>query len=488
LFVEAARLFSEKRSVTCRYDFNRPRMINIALSSRDPQLQPLLAPALGRDFHITANAGNERLKELLSNGSVDVLLLDLDTNYCGLEEQVALYNQIKESGIGVVVMTGDDERSAAIGLVQHGAHTYCRKPPVVRELRGLIRRAYEHTTLKREPLNSREHQPAGIPSDDVPGCDSLIGVSAAMRSTYELIHRVADLNASVLITGDSGTGKELIARAIHNLGHRAGLPFVAVSCGAIPETLIESELFGHEKGAFTGTVGTRTGYFEQAGSGTLFLDEIGELSLQTQVKLLRVLQQREFTRLGSGRSIPLKARILFATHRDLSRMVADHTFRLDLYYRINVMTIRAPALADHPEDIPLLAEHFLRQYSELYNKRMSSIALNTLAMLADYDWPGNVRELENVIQGALICADGPTILPRDLPERFREQQPVHDSDVTQVGTFERLLRDYKVKLATKAIEDCNGNKTLAARNLNISRAYLHRLIRLAEEPETVDAA
>jgi transcriptional regulator with PAS, ATPase and Fis domain len=169
-------------------------------------------------------------------------------------------------------------------------------------------------------------------------------------------------------------------------------------------------------------------------------------------------------------------------------MVADHTFRLDLYYRINVMTIRAPALADHPEDIPLLAEHFLRQYSELYNKRMSSIALNTLAMLADYDWPGNVRELENVIQGALICADGPTILPRDLPERFREQQPVHDSDVTQVGTFERLLRDYKVKLATKAIEDCNGNKTLAARNLNISRAYLHRLIRLAEEPETVDAA
>lgn len=464
-------------------------MIRIALSSRDPQLQPLLAPALGRDFHVTADAGSERLKELLWNGSVDVLLLDLDTDYSGLEEQIAFYNEISTSGVSVVVMTGDSARSAAIELVQRGAHSYCRKPPVVRELKGLIRRAYEHTTLKRQVAEKRETAPARVKSDDVPGCDALIGVSAPMRSTYELIHRVADLNASVLITGDSGTGKELIAKAIHNVGNRAALPFVAVSCGAIPETLIESELFGHEKGAFTGTTGTRTGYFEQAGSGTLFLDEIGELSLQTQVKLLRVLQQREFTRLGSGRPIPLKARVIFATHRDLARMVAEHTFRLDLYYRINVMTIKAPALAEHPEDIPLLAEHFLRQYSELYNKKMSGIALNTLAMLAEYHWPGNVRELENVIQGALICADGPTILPSDLPERFREQQhPVQDNDVPQVGTFERLLRDYKVRLATKAIEDCHGNKTLAARNLNISRAYLHRLIRLADEPEAIDAA
>jgi len=310
-----------------------------------------------------------------------------------------------------------------------------------------------------------------------------------MQGVYELIRRVANLNASVLITGDSGTGKELIAQAIHNLGDRAQSPFVAVSCGAIPETLIESELFGHEKGAFTGTNGTRIGYFEQAGSGTLLLDEIGELSLQTQVKLLRVLQQREFTRLGGTRTIPLKARVLFATHRDLSRMVEEKTFRLDLYYRINVMTIKAPALADHPEDIPLLAEHFLRRYSEQYRKPVQGLSLGALTVLANYGWPGNVRELENVIQRALIHADGETILPGDLPSQLREGDVFEgEHNLPQVGTFERLLQEYKVKLALKALEDCKGNKTLAAKSLDISRVYLHRLIRLAEQPHVLERA
>src|SRR5436305_5809935 len=200
-----------------------------------------------------------------------------------------------------------------------------------------------------------------------------------MTKVYELIRRVTNLNASVLITGESGTGKELIARAIHTLGERAKAPFVAVSCGAIAETLIESELFGHEKGAFTGTTGTRIGYFEQAANGTLFLDEIGELSPQTQVKLLRVLQQREFIRLGSSRAIPLRARVIFATHRDLSEMIAEGTFRLDLFYRINVMTIKAPGLADHSEDIPELAQFFVKQYSELSEKWVSGIAPNAMA-------------------------------------------------------------------------------------------------------------
>src|SRR5207248_4326439 len=183
------------------------------------------------------------------------------------------------------------------------------------------------------------------------------------------------------ISGESGTGKELVARAIHNLGDRSNSPFIAVSCGAIPETLIESELFGHEKGAFTGTNGTRTGYFEQAANGTLLLDEIGELSLQTQVKLLRVLQQREFSRLGSGRAIPLRARVIFATHRDLPLMVSEGTFRLDLYYRINVITIKAPALADHLEDVPILADFFIRHYSDLYNKRVRGLAPEARALL-----------------------------------------------------------------------------------------------------------
>ena len=335
---------------------------------------------------------------------------------------------------------------------------------------------------------TENRQDPGAP-EQAAGCDALLGASAAMNGAYNLIRRVANLNTSVLITGDSGTGKELIAQAIHNLGDRATSPFVAVSCGAIPETLIESELFGHEKGAFTGTTGTRIGYLEQAGNGTLLLDEIGELSLQTQVKLLRVLQQREFTRLGGARTIPLKARVLFATHRDLSHMVEEKTFRLDLYYRINVMTIKAPALADHPEDIPLLAQHFLTRYSEQYSKPMQGLSLGALTVLTNYDWPGNVRELENVIQRAIIQADGETILPGDLPDSVREGDLLEDEhNLAQIGTFERLLRDYKVRLALKALEDCKGNKTLAAKSLGISRVYLHRLIRPGEEPRAIHAA
>jgi DNA-binding NtrC family response regulator len=334
--------------------------------------------------------------------------------------------------------------------------------------------------MKRELEGRSRPTPAPVT------CHQLIGGSSPMRSVYDLIGKVANLNASVLITGESGTGKELIAQAIHSLGDRAKHPFVAVSCGAIPETLIESELFGHERGAFTGTTGTRIGYFEQAGNGTLFLDEIGELSLQTQVKLLRVLQQREFTRLGSSRPIPLRARIIFATHRDLKSMIAENKFRLDLYYRVNVMTIEAPSLADRPEDIAVLADHFITKYADLYCKPVTGITRAAVQMLDQYDWPGNVRELENVIQGAIIRADGNTIEPGDLPEAIRAAEGVRGDEYPRLGTFETLLREYKLKLAMKAVEDCSGNKTMAARSLDISRAYLHRLIR--PDVQAIDAA
>jgi DNA-binding NtrC family response regulator len=283
----------------------------------------------------------------------------------------------------------------------------------------------------------------------------------------------------------------LVARAIHNLGPRARAPFVAVSAGAIPETLIEAELFGHEKGAFTGTVGMRMGYFEQVGNGTLLIDEVGELPLQIQVKLLRVLQQREFTRLGSGRPIPLRARMLFATHRNLSRMVEERTFRLDLFYRINVMSIKVPSLADHAEDIPALADLFVCQYADQFQKRIAGIAPDAVSLLQAYDWPGNVRELENAIQSSIVRADDDVIQPGDLPEQFQQtRRAVADglADIESIhgGSFERMLRDFKFRVATKALENCNGNKTLAARSLDISRAYLHRLIRSQEDSGITD--
>jgi DNA-binding NtrC family response regulator len=305
-----------------------------------------------------------------------------------------------------------------------------------------------------------------------------------MQGVYQLVRSVTNLNAAVLVTGESGTGKELIARAIHNLGSRANKPFVAVSCGAIPETLIEAELFGHEKGAFTGTVGTREGYFEQAGDGTLFLDEIGDLSIFTQVKLLRVLQQMEFSRLGSSKLIPLRARLIFATHQDLAKLVVEGKFRQDLYYRINVMRIDAPPLQDHPEDIPQIARHFLKNYCHNFQKSIRDFDSQSLSMLQTYSWPGNVRELENVVQRAIILAQCDMIRPENLPLNMREENVAENvidiAGFHPPGSFERQLRDYKIRLAETAVRENHGNKTLAARSLCISRAYLHRLIRLAD--------
>ena len=450
-------------------------MIRIGLYSEDRKLQPLLASALGKEFQVLIESDEDGVDRMLSVGGCDVVILDLDSNHQSLKERLACSRRIAASQASSVVMADDGLRPTALELVRLGAHSYCRKPPSIRELKVLLRRAHENSSLKRK-LASMQQQ-----LEEVGSCDRMIGCSAPMRQVYDLVRRVANLNASVLVTGESGTGKELIARAIHNLGARSERPFVAVCCGAIPETLIEAELFGHEKGAFTGTVGTREGYLEQAADGTLLLDEIGELSLSTQVKLLRVLQQREFSRLGSSRLIPLRARLIFATHQDLGEMVAQGKFRQDLYYRINVIRIDAPPLQEHAEDIPTIAMHFLRQYSEMYEKPMEDIEPEAMALLQNYSWPGNVRELENVIQRAIIVAQDQSIRADDLPRNIHEEGVVNISDYQPAGSFERQLRDYKVKLAAAAVRDNNGNKTLAARSLSISRAYLHRLIRLAEQ-------
>jgi DNA-binding NtrC family response regulator len=449
-------------------------MIRIGLLSEDRTLQSVLSSALGKEFDVLLASTEDRNNRTLSAGGCDVALLDLDSDQDSLQQRMECSRRIIASQIPSVVMATDGLRATAAELVRLGAYGYCRRPPSIRDLKTMLLRAHENSSLKRE-LQSVQQRLEAISS-----CDRMIGTSPQMRQIYDLVHRVANINASVLVTGESGTGKELIANAIHNLGTRSGRPFVAVSCGAIPETLIEAELFGHEKGAFTGTTGARVGYLEQAGDGTLFLDEIGELSLSTQVKLLRVLQQREFSRLGSNRLTPLRARLVFATHQDLADMVAQGTFRQDLYYRINVMRIDAPPLQEHPEDIPQMAAHFLRQYSEMYQKPMTGIDSGATAVLQAYPWPGNVRELENVIQRAIIVARGECLRLEDLPCNLQEQNVVSIGDYHPAGSFERQLRDYKIKLAVTALRESNGNKTLAARSLHISRAYLHRLIRIAE--------
>ena len=429
---------------------------------------------------------------LCRDGDCDVMILDLHSHQDSLQARIECTQRLIASNVPAIIMADDGLRSTAFELVRTGAFGYCRRPPSIRDLKTMLSRAYENSALKQQlqTVQQRVEEPGS--------CDRLIGSSPQMQRVYQLVHRVTNLNAAVLVTGESGTGKELIARAIHNLGSRANKPFVAVSCGAIPETLIEAELFGHEKGAFTGTVGAREGYFEQAADGTLFLDEIGDLSLFTQVKLLRVLQQMEFSRLGSNKLIPLRARLIFATHQDLAKLVAEGKFRQDLFYRINVMRIESPPLQEHPEDIPAHRPAFPAPLCGRSSRsRWTRIEPDAMAMLQSYPWPGNVRELENVMQRAIILAPGQTVRAEDLNLKACRMTMTADfDDVVDIGdyhpagSFERQLRDYKIKLAVTAVRENNGNKTLAARSLCISRAYLHRLIRLAEpEPlaEPLDA-
>jgi DNA-binding NtrC family response regulator len=455
-------------------------MIKIGLYSEDRTLHPLLSSALGKGFQVLLESDEEGMNSLVSARGCDVMILDLNSNRDPSLERIECSRRLIASDIPSVIMADDGLRSTASELVRSGAFGYCRRPPSIRDLKTILNRAYENSSLKQQlqTVQQRLEEPGS--------CDQMIGSSPQMQRVYQLVRSVTNLKVTVLVTGESGTGKELIARAIHNLGSHSARPFVAVSCGAIPETLIEAELFGHEKGAFTGTVGAREGYFEQAADGTLFLDEIADLSLFTQVKLLRVLQQMEFNRLGSNRLIPLRARLIFSTHQDLAQSVARGKFRQDLFYRINVMRIESSPLRERPEDIPQLARHFLRQYGQRFQKPMEDIEPDALDLLLGYAWPGNVRELENVMQRAIILAPERTIRAEDLTLILQEDDVADTGDVVDIGdyhpagSFERQLRDYKMKLAVTAVRENNGNKTLAARSLCISRAYLHRLIRIAE--------
>ena len=455
-------------------------MIKVGLYTEDRLLQPLLASALGKDYLVLLAPDAKAMNSLVLGRKCDVLLLDLGSNQDSLQQRIEYSRHLIASSVPLVVMAGDDLRSTAFELLRNGAFGYCRRPPSIRDLKTLLSRAHENFSLKQQ-LQTVQQGP-----EEPAGCDRLIGSSPLMMRVYALVRSVANLNAPVLLTGESGTGKELIARAIHNLGSRSRRPFVAISCSAIPETLIEAELFGHQKGAFTGTVGAREGYFEQAADGTLFLDEIGDLSLFTQAKLLRVLQQMEFCRLGSTRLIPLRARLIFATNQDLPKLVVEGKFRQDLFYRINVMRIESPPLREHPEDIPAIARHFMRHYAQTFQKPMESIDPGALEMLRNYSWPGNVRELENVMQRSIMLAPGLNVRAEDLSLKIEKDDGAEFEDVVDIGdyqpdgSFERQIHDYKVKLALAAIRENNGNKTLTAQKLGVSRAYLHRLIRLAE--------
>ena len=305
------------------------------------------------------------------------------------------------------------------------------------------------------------------------GADTLIGDSRALLRVTEFMKRVAKGDSTVLIRGESGTGKELVARAIHANSLRPSNPFVAINCAAIPETLLESELFGHEKGAFTGAATTKKGKFESAGNGTLLLDEIGEMAPLLQAKLLRVLQQREFERLGGTRLLPFNARVIAATNKNLEQAIEAGEFRSDLYYRLNVVSVALPPLRERPEDIPALALHFANKFAAKCKRGFKGISAEARSLLMQYNWPGNVRELENAIEHAIVLGLTDEILPEDLPEALLDEQ----SSEVAAALYHKTLHRTKRQMVIRAMSDAKGNHIEAARLLGIHPKYLHRLIK-----------
>jgi two-component system nitrogen regulation response regulator GlnG len=430
---------------------------------------------------LTAGSAADGLALVKSDGP-DVAVLDI-----GLEDQsgLELFKRIHEVDpkLPVIFITGHGTTANAIEAMRLGAFEYLLKPLELEELIDLVERAFEISRLMRVPAVI----PEGPQEPD--SADAFIGRSPAMQQVFKSIGRVAPQSVTVLILGESGTGKELVARAIYHYSDRAAGPFLAINCAAIPETLLESELFGHEKGAFTGADRRRIGKFEQCRGGTLFLDEIGDMTPLTQTKILRVLQGQAFERLGGNELIETDVRIIAATNRNLEQMVADNTFRGDLYYRLNVYTIALPPLRERSEDISLLADHFLRVYGQQLRKEIHSIAPSAMEVLMRYPWPGNVRQLQSVIKQSLLQAAGSVLLSEFLPgfllHESNEQTDASDPRLDELGAYiqrrltvgaNSLYDDVRSvvdrRLLSEVMAYSNGNLSQAARYLGISRATL----------------
>jgi DNA-binding NtrC family response regulator len=370
----------------------------------------------------------------------------------------------------VILLTAHGSIETAVSAMREGAYDYMTKPVDPRRLRVLVEKAVEKVQVNREVTVLRRQL------KESRGLGPLLGVSPTMQEVYRLVEMAAASPAPVLILGETGTGKELVARTIHQLSSRAKGPFVAVNCSAIPETLLESELFGHEKGAFTGAMARRPGYFELADGGTIFLDEIAEMSSNLQAKYLRVLQDSQVRRIGAHDEVAVDVRIICATNKDVVKAVQDGAFREDLYYRVNVLTIPLPPLRRRPEDLGLLAEAFMTEFNDKYSRQVRGVDAAALKLLQDHSWPGNVRELRNVIERAVVSCDDGIITPESLPLAPLGAAPAERANVVvlPVGT---TLDDGEKQLILRTLQSVNNNKTRAAEILGTTPKTLHNKAR-----------
>ncbi len=425
-----------------------------------------LRNALDADFDVYVAADADGAMKTMEAMPVDVLLTDLRL---GGEDGMSLIGralQLSKPPV-CIMMTAYGSVDAAVEAMRKGAYDFVTKPVNIDRLELLIKRALKDRATREENRELRERVGRQMT------IGGMIGRSPVMTEVFDTIKQVAPSKATVLIQGESGTGKELAAHAIHHLSPRAKEKFLAVHCAALAPELLASELFGHEKGAFTGAFERRIGRFEQAKGGTLFLDEIGEIDASTQVKILRVLGERTFERVGGSQTLQADVRLIAATNKDLAKLVAEGKFREDLYFRLHVVPLTMPPLRDRKVDIPLLVDAFLKESATENGKAYRELVPEAMTAVLDYDWPGNVRELRTAIEHGVVMATGPRITLRDLPATLRNGKPV--SPTTTSGGLN--LQETETALILRALEDCRGNRTDAAQMLGISRRTLHRRLK-----------
>jgi DNA-binding NtrC family response regulator len=427
--------------------------------------------ALTSDYRVLQASSREEACTLINDEDIEVVVSDLHLppHTDDLVEGLALIDvaRAQDPPLQVVVITGSDSKRAALEAVKRGAYGFFEKPLDSAELMHIVNQAARMRQLEIENRRLRDALARS------PGFLHLLGTSRSLERVLKQARSVATTSATVLLTGENGTGKEMLARAIHQESPRASGPFVGVSCAALPETLIESELFGHERGAFTSAIQSRKGRFELANGGTLFLDEVGELSAAVQVKLLRAVQEREFERVGGTKTLTVDIRLIAASNRDLEKEVKEGRFRQDLFFRLNVVPLALPPLRDRPEDIPLLAAHFATKSAEKHGQPTPELAPELIEVLQEYEWPGNVRELENLLERLVVLSSGPPLGIEFVPEKMLRALP--GTNVTDESTLEGAVASLKRRMIVNALQT-EGNKVAAAKKLGISRSYLHRLI------------
>lgn len=407
-------------------------------------------------------------------------LMILDVNLPGMDG-LSVLSEVKtqEQPPVTIVITAYGSEKVAVEAMKRGAYDYISKPYEIEELRLVVSRAMESLQLKEENQALRRE----LEKRATAGYGKILGQSSAMRKVFDLIDKVSQSDITVLIQGESGTGKELVAREIHRRSTRHNKPFITMNCAALPENLIESELFGHEKGAFTGAVKQRKGKFELANEGSIFLDEIGDMSLNTQSKVLRVLQEKKFERLGGSETLEVDARIVSATHRDLLSEIEKGNFRQDLYYRLKVIDIMIPPLRDRREDIPLLVDYYFREFSTRHNKKIEGIEPSALKQMLEFHWPGNVRQLVNILERAVVLASGPVLKKEDLPEDLNLKASFNENFLDELMHLpfkqakERITMHFMREYLARKLRENEGNISHTAAELGIHRQSLQSMMR-----------